>query len=525
MSRTLIAWARRGLPLFSLVVCMSGAAAAQEGPAETESLRQELERLRARLEAVEARGGKVSAEDEDSSLPAAPAAPDAPASPASVAPVDTSAPLLRAGTKDEGGGFVLQLSEEMRLRFDGQIRVRGEYRGDSYAQPNQRRSTDFVVQRVRLSFDYELSRALAAHVTIQDSRVWGDKLDGLSGARLNSDQPELLLYEGYASLREPFGLPIELKVGRIAVPRLGDQRLISDLDWSHIGRAFDGALLTYEPKGWHMTAFASNLREASALPTPGDESDDTWLVGAYVSNRMVAKHEFDAFLYWRRIGDRGLGALTTDHTGRRGSRKDYTAGVRLKGAAGPVFYNGLLAYQFGDVARDKIAAWAAACELGVSFSLGESQKLKISSEFAFASGDRNPNDGRNETFDPLLPFAHFFNGHQDLFAWRNLYSTNLKIAFWPLENLSLHSDLHAFWLQRRDDAWYGLGFSRTDPGGLAGGSSLGTELDLYCKFKVLEGRLSFWGGYSHFFPGEYIRDTGSKTSDQSWAFLMATVDF
>ena len=506
-----------GLPW--ALVLVSSAAFAQDAPEpepvdpEVEALRQELEELSRRLEAVEGKGERE----------AGPGPTEDAASPG-VAPVETSV-VIRRGTKAEGGGLMIDLGDEMRLRFDAQVRWRGEYRGDGYAQPKVERTTDFVVQRIRLTFDFDYNAHLGARVTAQDSRQWGDKLDGFAGPRLASDQPELMLYEGYAELRNPFDAPLTLRVGRMAVPNLGNQRLISNLDWSNVGRAFDGAMLTFQPKGWHMTAFASNIREANALPVPGDDNDDVWLLGAYVSNRMVKNHEFDAFLYWRRVGDRTLTALTTASTGERGARQDYTAGLRMQGKLGVLFYNGLLAYQFGEVGGDTIAAWAAAFEAGVKLGLGEGRWLKVSSEFAWSSGDEDATDSRIQTFDPLLPFAHYYNGHQDLFAWRNLYSTNLKVAASPVENLSLHSDLHLFWLHRRDDSWYGLGFARTDAAGAAQSSMVGAELDLYVKYKVLDGHLSFWAGYSHFFPGKYVRDTGPKTSDQSWAFLMGTVNF
>ena len=506
-----------GLAFFIAVAC--GVTSAQDempppepaAPAETselDSLRNQLETLNKRLSAVEGAAAKPEAEGA-----------------ASPAPLDSSSVTFRRGTKDEGGGFVLQFADDMKLRFGGQVRWRGEYRDDRYAQPKSNSSTDFVLQRTRLTFEYDLNSHIGAKVTIQDSRQWGDKLDGLAGARLDSDQAELLLYEGYASFRNPFQLPLEVRVGRIPVPNLGDQRLISSLDWSNVGRSFDGAQAIYTPQGWYMTAFAANIREGAALPVPGDENDDVWLLGAYLSNRMVENHEFDAFCYWRRVGDNGLGPLTTDHKGDRGARKDYTVGVRVKGAAGPLFYNALLAYQFGQVAGDTIHAWASAAEFGAAFKFGDGQKFKVSAEGAWASGDPDSSDGRIETFDPLLPFAHFYNGHQDLFAWRNLYSTNLKLAYWPIKGLSFHTDLHGFWLQRRDDSWYGLGFARTDTARVSDDSNVGFEVDTYCKWELFEGRLEFWGGYSHFFPGGYIRDTGSKTSDQSWAFLQATVNF
>jgi hypothetical protein len=499
-----------GLVLFAALPCR-GQDEQPDLREEVESLREDVRRLTEKLE----------------DKPAAEAATDGDKE-GDVADVNTSGVVVKKGPGEPdaegGGGLLLGLPGSTALRIDGQIRWRGEYRGDGYAQPAADTETDFVVQRIRLSFDLDVTKNLGAKVTIQDSRRWGDRVDGLAGPRLTADTPELHVREGYAVFRDLLDVPVKLKVGRMAVPKLGDQRMMSDLDWSNVGRAWDGVQVEFEPEGWYMTAFASNIREASALAVPGDENDDVYFAGGYVSNRMITDHEFDAFVYFRRIGDNGL-AITRDSTGDRGARKDYTVGLRAKGKMGPAFYSGFIAYQLGDQAGDPISAWAAAATVGGVIKLNDTQKFKISSEFSFASGDPDPNDDRIETFDPLFPFAHAYNGHQDLFAWKNLLTTNVRFAFWPTKNLSLHTDVHWFFLQHRKDRWYGLGFSRQDAANTANSNHVGTEVDTYVKLKVLDGHLSIWAGYSHFFPDAYVRNTGSKTNHQDWLFLMATVNF
>lgn len=508
----------------SLILCSAlglGLAAAvparaQEG-SEVDALRARLAELEKRLEAVEGTAKDPSAVG----APEGSAAPEASTEPAAPAEKEASAKKGKKGT------FSFDLPGGLRLRLWGQARWRGEYRGDTYVQPKTNSTTDFVGQRTRLGLDFDLNKHLGVRVALQDVRRWGDVGDGLTGPRLATDRAEIHLYEGYGELRRPWDLPLTLRVGRMRVPQLGDQRLISNLDWHLVSRSWDGVQATFEPEGWWIMAFAHNVREPTGLVAGTDENDDLWFSGLYVSNRMVEDLQVDLFLYWRWLGDNKLGAIVTDHKGDRGVRTDYTFGARVKGKAGPLGYGGLIAYQYGDQAGDIVAAWAGAVTLSFVQPLGGGMKFKVLAEYAYASGDPDPTDSRVQTFDPLLPFAHYYHGHQDLFAWRNLHAVALKAAFWPLKWLSLHADTHFFFLDRRDDRWYGVGFTRTDGAGAArhwDSGYVGAETDLYVKFKVLE-HISVWGGYSHFFEGAYVRATGSKSSDQDWAFLMVTLDF
>jgi hypothetical protein len=511
---------RRTVPLAALLATslLGTSALAQEG-ADVDELRERIEALEAKLQESEAEAeaappAEEGAEGED------PLAPDGdpppPADPAVTVEYDSP-------DAEDGGGVQVELPRSIKLRINGQVRWRGEFRGDGYAQPKTNNNQDFVVQRTRLGFDLDVFEdLLGAKVVIQDSRRWGDKLDGLTGARLATDIPETHLYEAYGVLRNPFDVPVKVKVGRMEVPKLGDQRLMSNLDWHNVGRSWDGIQVTYEPEGWMIMGFAHNVRESAALAVPGDDNDDYWFAGGYISNRMVTDHQIDAFFYWRKLGDNTQFA---DSSGHSGNRTDYTFGARMRGKAGVVGYGGFIAYQAGEQAHDYIQAWAAAADMSITVPFGEEAKFKFLTEYAFASGDPDPTDNRVETFDPLLPFAHAHHGHQDLIAWRNMHAVKFATMVSPVKWLSFHTDLHFFWLDRQDDAWYGLGFSRADTANVADHGDVGTELDLYVKAKLFDGHLSIWTGFSHFFEGEFVRDTGSKSSDQSWGFLMMSVNF
>lgn len=492
-------WALAGL------VLIFPAAFAQETPApEALPPPSELDELRARLEDVEAELRALRDEP--------PPPPSVAASEGSVAAVGTE-------------GVILELPLSMRLRLSGHLRVRGESRTLSdYRAPgtfgrpaaeDADDGEDFVLQRAWISLDFQFHEHLRGVVSIMDSRQWGDQTVG-------ADASETYLREAFVEVQELFDQPLTIKLGRGLVPALGDQRLFSALDpWANVPRIWDGVQVTYAPKGWWVTGFASNLREANVQTPRGDEHDDFWLTGLYASCRLIEKHELDAYFVWRNLSD----DIFANQAGTRtGDREDYTAGARLKGETGPLGYSGEAVLQWGSQAGERVQAFAAAAKSWFTQKLDEDSKLRLGVEYAFASGDQDPTDGVVETFDPIFPFGHFYHGHMDLMLWRNMHAVSAQAAVFPLPWVSLHLDGHVFWLDERADAWYGVGRTqRRDPTGDAG-SHVGTELDAYVQVRLLENRLFLWTGYSHFWTGELVRDTG-KSEDMDWAFAHLEFNF
>ena len=152
------------------------------------------------------------------------------------------------------------------------------------------------------------------------------------------------------------------------------------------------------------------------------------------------------------------------------------------------------------------------------------------------SVDTRPTDGKINTFDPLFPFAHAYNGHADAVNWKNVHvaKVGVRIALDALhegcKGWGLHVDALGFWLASRRDAWYGVvgGSWRRDPTRtVAGSGAIGSEIDVYLKGKIY-GAIGAWIGYSHFFPGVYANDTQTapgQERDMDWVFAMLTFKF
>jgi hypothetical protein len=425
-----------------------------------------------------------------------------------------------------------------QITLGGQIRVRGEYRDPtSYSNalaPASTRSDDLFMTRIRLNFKFSLTDDIDVFVQPQDERVWGQEPSVLY------DDKNLDLHQGFVEIRNLFSEPLSIKAGRMELS-YGDQRLVSPLDWSNIARAWDGVKVRYAPKDWWIEGFYTVIRDPFA-PTPAGTTaplsnaptaangaaQDQDFLGVYFSYVGVPDHEFDVYGFFREFLDNSAGteALPVPANPPSGHLVDRTLGARIKGKDLGFDYTAEVMSQSGHQATDRVEAYAYAATLGYTFDM--SWKPRIGVEYDFASGDRTNGDGKKGTFDPLYPFGHFYQGFADIFGFRNCEDmvATLKVA--PADTLSVQLDVHQFILADNHDAWYNFAGTAIRP--RAAGNperKVGWETDLHARLSV--GKfVKFWGGWSHFFAGPYVRQTvtpAGTDTDMNWFFLQMTVDF
>lgn len=398
------------------------------------------------------------------------------------------------------------------LKFKGQFRVRGESTNVSnYATQAGRNATDFVLYRTRLSAEAKPGTDLYTFIQMQDSRT--------SGSTPGANNSNVDLHQGYLDVLHLWGLPLSFRAGRWAM-KYGDQRLISTLDWSNVGRSWDGVRLRAKTDNWEADIFSTNVKEV------GKTTNDHRFSGLYATCNAVDNHEMDVYLLARDLGDNIQTNEDEDGTGSRtsgtGNLMERTLGTRIKGKTGIFDYSGEGIYQFGFKAGDRIQAYASALTAGISFP--ELMKSRIGFEWDYASGDSNPNDGYEETFNPIYPFGHFYQGHADVFSWKNGHDfvTHLKLE--PVSEFQTMLAYHHFRLEHASDSWYnGSGAAN---GTLTTGTSskhVGDELDLHFKTKF-RGALNMWFGVAQFWPGQFAKRT-VRARQKTFGFVQGVLNF
>jgi hypothetical protein len=154
--------------------------------------------------------------------------------------------------------------------------------------------------------------------------------------------------------------------------------------------------------------------------------------------------------------------------------------------------------------------------------------------YDYASGDSDPNDGKQETFEPLFGTNHNYYGVMDLIGPRNINSPRVSFGLKPTKKLSLTLDYILFWLADDHDSFYPESGSPRNANGYGKNpkydSYVGSELDIVAKYAVASwGELSM--GYGHFFTGDYIESSVGSVSanggstDADWVYMQATFTF
>jgi len=108
-------------------------------------------------------------------------------------------------------------------------------------------------------------------------------------------------------------------------------------------------------------------------------------------------------------------------------------------------------------------------------------------------------------------------GRQNIVDWNAGISVSLPYQ------LNFAFDLHNFWRARNSDALYNPGGAIVRAGNPGSMKRVGSEIDLTLKSSINR-HLLVAGGYSHFFPGAFIRESGSPNGIH-FAYLMIQTTF
>ena len=223
-------------------------------------------------------------------------------------------------------------------------------------------------------------------------------------------------------------------------------------------------------------------------------------------------------LYW-------LGFHTDAATwnGTTGDEKRQTLGGRVYGVlpGTPLDFDVEGAYQLGEVGPGDINAFMVASQIGWWF-----ETLPISPRFFlgfdWASGDESPG-GNVETFNQLFPLSHQYYGWIDAIARQNAVDGSLGVVVRPLPALTATLWGHHFWRAEDDDALYNASGAVSRPGSGGTSSWLGAEIDLLLKYQ-LDVHLALLGGYSHYFAGTFIKQSG-RGRDTDFGYLIFQYTF
>jgi len=433
--------------------------------------------------------------------------------------------MLRGVDRSQTGDFwdVLKFipitqDQNVWLSLGGQVRERGEYFREylfgTKGAPEQ--SDGYLLSRFRLSADLHISPYF---------RVFAEGKSSLStdrdllGGRSNAFVDTIDLQNGFADVMIPFGnqASVTLRGGRQEL-LFGAQRLVGPSDYTNVRRTFDGGQAIIRFHDWTITPFWAAFVVVDKYRF-NESTSHQKLFGIYGTGPLYFL-PVNLDLYWL-----GVNNPTATFNGSTGRERRQTFGGRTWGKIGKTGLDFEIegAGQFGTVGDhdNDIAAWMLTTILGYSTPIA-SLSPRIYIEFDYASGDSNAG-GDVGTFNQLYATGHSFLGYIDYIGRQNILSPSAGLTLSPIHSLTLSLQQYFFWRASDRDALYNKSGGVLRPGNTTTTRYIGAETDFFATYNFNRHILAY-GGYSHFFTGDFIEKTG-RDNDSDFFYLAIQYTF
>ena len=111
----------------------------------------------------------------------------------------------------------------------------------------------------------------------------------------------------------------------------------------------------------------------------------------------------------------------------------------------------------------------------------------------------------------------------DTLAHQNVIDFNTGFTIALTDKVSTKTAAHYFLRAESDDNLYGITGTAARAGTGSGSQDIGAEIDVTLKY-VINRHLVSVIGYAHFFPGDFVEDTGSS-QEIDWGFFQLQYTF
>lgn len=425
---------------------------------------------------------------------------------------DTFDPLKFVRLTDDGrfwASFGAQLRERVEVWSDFNFGDTGDYDRDDA----------FLLHRLRAHMDLHAGEMFRAFVEMKSALATDRDLPG--GTR-PTETDSIDLQNAFLDVRLPLGEKdsFTLRGGRQEM-LLGNERLVSPLDWTNTRRTFDGLSGIWNVFDWRVQSFYSHVVQIQKYNF-NKYDDDIQFWGAYATRPQPFGASGPAVLdlYWLAIERARVG-----FNGSSGEEDRQTVGARLAGAIPNTDfdYEAEGAYQFGDVGGADVSAFMVVAEAGWGLPKTAAAP-RVVAGFDYASGDDDPGDGDVETFNQLFPLGHKYLGYIDTVGRQNIIDARLQTSIVPFGTMRAALDLHNFWRASDDDALYNAAGGVVRAGTASDEGFVGSELDFTLR-QPFGRHLDVLLGYSHFFAGDFIQDAGTDDEDIDFVYLQGQFTF
>jgi hypothetical protein len=308
------------------------------------------------------------------------------------------------------------------------------------------------------------------------------------------------LRQAYIQIGNPEGSAPMFRIGRQELA-YGAGRLIASGEWSATTKTFDVARFSL-----HTGAGTFDLVGGSVVQADPDGFDrhkpGEHFYASYNSlTRLIANASIEPYFIVKTV----KGAKC--EFGPAGDATVFTPGLRATGRLPRrIDYTLEAAGQSGSWGGDSIAAWAATATAGWTVN-GSARKPRVSVDYSYASGDRNPRDGARGAFDPLYGLAQPFFSETGQFSWKNTSALRAGVDFNLTGRVKIQLDYRDYWLATLQDGLYNSSGTRTVLTPSASSRHVGQSAEMLIGYSMpLKTTLGF--GLGKLYAGDYLRESG-----------------
>ena len=330
------------------------------------------------------------------------------------------------------------------LRFPGtflslgmNVRERGELNHSTFFGIPPGQGGRWILSRVELHSDLRIASHVQIFAQLQNENAPGKPVPG------PPDQNKLDFEQAFIGVTEPMsGGTARLRIGRQVLP-MDFQRFVSIREGPNVRQSYDAVYADYQRGPWRVSGGSTHpveTRDRSAF-------DD------FSSRRFT----FSSVRIQRRISGStvtGLYALYSRDaavfTSVSGDERRHVADIRFTGAADGFDWDIEGMSQHGRIAGQTIAAAATGASVGYTLD-AVSLTPRLGLGVDIATGDRNPNDNRLETFNPLFPNGYYL---ADYTGFPNLIHVRPAVTLHPTPVINVTAAVAGQWRETTADAVY-----------------------------------------------------------------------
>lgn len=371
-----------------------------------------------------------------------------------------------------------------------------------------------------------------------DARQFGaDQGSGIN----NTHVDEADFIQGYLAWADQnvaySGLGAEVIAGRQTL-NFGSRRLVARNVFRNTINSFDGVRLrVLDYDRWQFNAFVTMPvgrypNDSTQLLDHFHSFDEpeyqTWFSGGFLEvYDLPWKMNAELYLYHLDEGDRKRNPTR--------NRRFFTPGMRfyIKPTKASFDFQSETIGQFGTVRATTAAndgrdldhsAWFQHLDVGYTFDMPWTPRLAL--EYDYASGDHDPNDGKDQRFDTLFGARRFDFGPTGIygaFARSNINTPGYRIGINPRSDVQAFLAHRFFWLAEDKDAWTSANLR--DKTGKTG-NYIGQQLELSARWDV-NSNLNLETGWAHLFKGTFAKNAPSapEAKDVDYFYVQSLFRF